>query len=249
MGHYRALMPAMSLAELIDRRLYAAVFGGAALSLALAFSPSSVRGAEDLPSPTPPHSVFKNPGTAGGPGGGGPPGGAQPQPTQPPAPVAEEPAQELTPGGAVPGQPQEDGSAVPAVPPAHDKEDTSQAAATAAATPATARTAASGMSPGAGAGAAAPGLDAETDDRGRSLMRAGAGVSRPLGARFGLGSVNAGLQPVSLFADISQWVVPAAAIGGPGLLVLLVALGQLGGGASWLPVTRRVLGTFGVRRR
>ena len=46
-----------------------------------------------------------------------------------------------------------------------------------------------------------------------------------------------------------MWTVPAVAMGVPGLLVLVVVLVQLAGGAAWVPVTRRVLGSLGVRRR
>jgi hypothetical protein len=43
------------------------------------------------------------------------------------------------------------------------------------------------------------------------------------------------------------WVVPAAALGIPGFLVVLVVLLQAGGGLIWLPVTRRRIGDFGRR--
>jgi hypothetical protein len=46
-----------------------------------------------------------------------------------------------------------------------------------------------------------------------------------------------------------MWTVPAVAMGVPGLLVLVVVLVQLAGGAAWVPVTRRALGSLGVRRR
>ena len=48
---------------------------------------------------------------------------------------------------------------------------------------------------------------------------------------------------------LAMWTVPAVAMGVPGLLVLVVVLVQLAGGAAWVPVTRRALGSLGVRRR
>jgi hypothetical protein len=48
---------------------------------------------------------------------------------------------------------------------------------------------------------------------------------------------------------LTMWTVPAAAVGVPGLLVLVVVLVQVAGGGAWVPVTRRVLADLGVRRR
>jgi hypothetical protein len=48
---------------------------------------------------------------------------------------------------------------------------------------------------------------------------------------------------------IAAWSVPAVAIGVPGLLVVVVVLLQLAGGAAWLPVVRRSLAGIGLRRR
>jgi hypothetical protein len=44
------------------------------------------------------------------------------------------------------------------------------------------------------------------------------------------------------------WAVPAAVLGIPGFLVILVVLLQAGGGLIWLPVARRRIGGFGRRR-
>jgi hypothetical protein len=43
------------------------------------------------------------------------------------------------------------------------------------------------------------------------------------------------------------WAVPAAVLGIPGFLVILVVLLQAGGGLIWLPVARRRIGGFGGR--
>jgi hypothetical protein len=51
---------------------------------------------------------------------------------------------------------------------------------------------------------------------------------------------------LSLLLD---WAVPTALVTMPGLLLLLVISMQLGGGLAWLPVARRTLGGFGLRRR
>jgi hypothetical protein len=43
------------------------------------------------------------------------------------------------------------------------------------------------------------------------------------------------------------WAVPAAVLGIPGFLVILVVLLQAGGGLIWLPIARRRIGEFGRR--
>lgn len=48
--------------------------------------------------------------------------------------------------------------------------------------------------------------------------------------------------------DFAAWSVPAAAVGVPGILVLLVVLFQMVGGVAWVPVARRSLAGVGVRR-
>jgi hypothetical protein len=45
------------------------------------------------------------------------------------------------------------------------------------------------------------------------------------------------------------WAVPALVLSVPGLLLLLAVLAQAAGGLLWLPVARRWLGGFGLRRR
>jgi hypothetical protein len=47
---------------------------------------------------------------------------------------------------------------------------------------------------------------------------------------------------------LAAWTVPAAAVGVPGLLVVIAVLFQLAGGVAWVPVARRSLSGIGVRR-
>jgi hypothetical protein len=49
--------------------------------------------------------------------------------------------------------------------------------------------------------------------------------------------------------DLTSWAVPALVLTVPGLLVLLTVLAQTLAGLLWLPVARRWLGAFGLRRR
>jgi hypothetical protein len=46
-----------------------------------------------------------------------------------------------------------------------------------------------------------------------------------------------------------EWAVPAFALGVPGLLLILAVGAQALVSAAWLPMVRRWLGGFGVRRR
>jgi hypothetical protein len=62
----------------------------------------------------------------------------------------------------------------------------------------------------------------------------------PAGATVGI----SGLDGMGLYS----WLVPGFLLGLPGLLILLVALLQAGAGGALLPVARRVLGDFGIRR-
>jgi hypothetical protein len=57
----------------------------------------------------------------------------------------------------------------------------------------------------------------------------------------GLELTASGMGGVGLFL----WAVPAAALGIPGFLVVLVVLLQAGGGLIWLPLARRRIGGFG----
>ena len=44
------------------------------------------------------------------------------------------------------------------------------------------------------------------------------------------------------------WAVPTATFGGLGLLVIPTIMAQAGGGLIWLPLIRRRIGGFGLRR-
>jgi ABC-type dipeptide/oligopeptide/nickel transport system permease component len=46
-----------------------------------------------------------------------------------------------------------------------------------------------------------------------------------------------------------QWAVPAFVLGVPGLLLILAIGAQALVSIAWLPMVRRWLGAFGVRRR
>jgi hypothetical protein len=46
-----------------------------------------------------------------------------------------------------------------------------------------------------------------------------------------------------------EWAVPSVILGVPGLLVVIAVLAQMSGALLWLPVARRWLGGFGLRRR
>ena len=72
--------------------------------------------------------------------------------------------------------------------------------------------------------------------------RSGSGltVSEPDGAAGTAGSLR--VAPFSLLTGIGAWVVPAAVIGGSGLLVLLFVGLQVAGAAIWLPAVRRLRG-------
>jgi hypothetical protein len=90
----------------------------------------------------------------------------------------------------------------------------------------------SGGSPGSGGGA-------PPDDNGRFTV----GFS-------GLGPID-GLVDVDVvgFDAMLEWAVPALLLSVPGLLLLLAVLAQAAGGLLWLPMVRRWLGGFGLRRR
>jgi hypothetical protein len=49
--------------------------------------------------------------------------------------------------------------------------------------------------------------------------------------------------------DLIDWAVPSLVLSVPGLLLILAVLAQALVGSLWIPVIRRWLGTFGVRRR
>lgn len=68
--------------------------------------------------------------------------------------------------------------------------------------------------------------------------------------RDGLGQgVSIGAIEISGVGSLIDWAVPALVLSVPGLLVLLAILAQTAVGALWLPVARRWLGAFGLRRK
>jgi hypothetical protein len=48
---------------------------------------------------------------------------------------------------------------------------------------------------------------------------------------------------------VFEWAVPGVILTGPGLLLLILIAAQATGALAWLPVVRRKIGAFGVRRR
>jgi hypothetical protein len=107
-----------------------------------------------------------------------------------------------------------------------------------------------GGGPGAGASPGGPGGSSTTSGSGGTT---GAGPGRPDGSRKldvdvrdGLRS-DVGLAEFGVDAAI-EWAIPVVALTVPGLLLALSVLAQMLGGAVWLPVARRWLGGFGIRR-
>lgn len=54
---------------------------------------------------------------------------------------------------------------------------------------------------------------------------------------------------MAMMDNALEWFVPAATVGGPGLLVMIVLGAQMLGGAIWLPAVRRHLRDERKRRR
>jgi hypothetical protein len=53
----------------------------------------------------------------------------------------------------------------------------------------------------------------------------------------------------SLPGGLLPWAYPSVALAVPGLILLLAIGGQGLGAFAWLPIVRRNLGAFGIRRR
>jgi hypothetical protein len=68
--------------------------------------------------------------------------------------------------------------------------------------------------------------------------------------RGDLGSID-GLGDVDIvgIGGLVIWAIPALVLSVPGLLLLLAVLAQAAGALFWVPVARRWLGGFGIRRR
>ena len=85
----------------------------------------------------------------------------------------------------------------------------------------------------------------------------GGGVAPSDDDGFTVGFGGLGLGPIDGLVDVDvvgfdallEWAVPAIVLSVPGLLLLLAVLAQAAGGLLWLPVVRRWLGGFGLRRR
>lgn len=52
--------------------------------------------------------------------------------------------------------------------------------------------------------------------------------------------LDAGVGEIGVFAGFETWAVPAAVMGGPGLLVLLWIALQAAGATLWVPAARRL---------
>jgi hypothetical protein len=102
------------------------------------------------------------------------------------------------------------------------------------------------------AGAIPPGTEGTPPTSGAGASQDPGDVTRP--AVFRLPSVagidlGLGLGDLNLLGGIGTWVVPAATIGGAGLLVLLFIGLQAGGTLIWVPAVRRLRGDRTSRRR
>jgi hypothetical protein len=73
------------------------------------------------------------------------------------------------------------------------------------------------------------------------------------GSRFSVGSGSGAIDPLGgidlVGLGLIDWAVPSIILGVPGLLVVIAVLAQMSGALLWLPVARRWLGGFGIRRR
>jgi hypothetical protein len=107
------------------------------------------------------------------------------------------------------------------------------------------RSAGSSGSPGSG-GVTGSGPGGPGPDDGA----AGAGLAVIVPGRdAGMGSdLGVSMDTVGLAMGMT-WAVPGVAFGVPGLLLILAILAQAVGGAVWLPLVRRRIGTWGPRRR
>jgi hypothetical protein len=56
------------------------------------------------------------------------------------------------------------------------------------------------------------------------------------------------LAAASLGFGAFLWAVPSLALSVPGLLLVAAILAQAAGGLAWIPIARRKIGGFGLRR-
>jgi hypothetical protein len=99
-----------------------------------------------------------------------------------------------------------------------------------------------GGSPGSGGaggagGTGGPGPSPGPSRRPLEVPAADPGPSRP----FDTGGVPG--------FEAFDWAVPGVILTGPGLLLIVLILAQAAGALAWLPVVRRKIGSFGLRRR
>ena len=85
-----------------------------------------------------------------------------------------------------------------------------------------------------------------TDAFGRGTVTLSGGSGGSGGAMEAAGADLAAAVMDSL--GMGTWAVPTATFGGLGLLVILTIVAQAGGGLIWLPLIRRRIGGFGLRR-
>lgn len=100
-------------------------------------------------------------------------------------------------------------------------------------------------SPGSIAGAITTGGSAGPDG---GIVRGGAEGALNVQVLPAGGTVQMDIQAVGVIGMFA-WLVPGLALGLPGLLLLLIVLAQASFAAAFVPVTRRVFGVKGPRRR
>ena len=109
--------------------------------------------------------------------------------------------------------------------------------------------------PGIGVGPPGGGSGGGTGGSGSGTGGSGGGApDSPVERPFAVGPPID--DPLDGFGDIDlaslgliEWAVPSLVLSVPGILLVLVVLAQASGGILWVPVARRWLGGFGVRRR
>jgi hypothetical protein len=109
------------------------------------------------------------------------------------------------------------------------------------------------LGPGGPGGPAGLGGPAGTSGGSDGSSDTGAGPDPPAGFAVGRADLDSidGIGDVGVvgLGGLVVWAVPALALSVPGLLLVLAVLAQAMGGLLWLPVARRWLGGFGIRRR
>lgn len=168
--------------------------------------------------------------------------GPTPPPSATPTPPPPTPSPTPFPPGTTPpgGQP----SPLPTAAPAGNAASSAGSAPIAAGSGGPGQPSGGQPSPGgAGVSAGAP----IAGDAGAPTGAAGSGALLSVGLPSSSGG-SLDLGALGIGASLGLWSVPAAAIGGPGLLVLLWVALQALGGLAWLPGTRWMLGEERRRR-